>query len=152
MPNTGPLTKALALAGTLLAWFPILATIALSVAGSIAAGALRCDYLMPAELFPVALVGGLLLLWAALRARSRRGPVGWGLGLMAALLVGGQALAVASGLAAGEIEPVGLPWVLVVASIVGYAVALSEVGIAGLLLLNDLFGRGKRARAVWPRA
>ena len=33
----------------------------------------RFDYLMPVELFPAALIGGGLLVWVSLRARSRRG-------------------------------------------------------------------------------
>ncbi len=36
----------------------------------------RFDYLMPAELFPATLVGGGLLIWAALRAHSRRRLIG----------------------------------------------------------------------------
>jgi peptidoglycan/LPS O-acetylase OafA/YrhL len=92
------------------------------------------DYLMPAELFPLALAGGCLLIWAALRARSRRG-----LGIAAGLLVVGQVLAVVTGLASGETEPAGWQWALVLASIAGYSLALVVVGVGGLLLLRDLF-------------
>ena len=89
MEKKNILTKILAIAGTALAWFPILAPVVLSIPGLIAERVFRFDYLMPAELFPVALVGGGLLLGAALRARSRRGLIGWGLGIAAGLLVGG---------------------------------------------------------------
>lgn len=99
---------------------------------------------MPAELFPFVLAGGGLLLWAALRARSRREAIGWGLAMILALLIGGQALAVASGLASGETEPAGSAWALVIASLVGYTLALVELGIAGLLLLRDVFQHGKK--------
>jgi hypothetical protein len=99
----------------------------------------RFDYLMPAELFPVALAGGLLLIWAALRARSRQRLIGWGLVIAAGLLVGGQALAVVTGLASGETEPVGLWWALVLASLVIYTLALVDMGVGGVLLLRDLF-------------
>ncbi len=143
MKKTGVLTKVLAVIGTVLVWLPIVATVVLSVVGSLADRVFRFDYLMPAELFPVALVGGGLLLWASLRARSRRGLIGWGLGLMLGLLVGGQALAVLTGLASGEIKPVGWPWVLVTASIVAYTLALVEIGIAGVLLVRDVFQHGK---------
>ncbi|MBN1811399.1 MAG: hypothetical protein JXA14_06160 [Anaerolineae bacterium] len=81
----------------------------------------RFDYLLPAEFFLAALVGGGLLVWAALRARSRRRLIGWGLGIAVGLLVGGQALAVVTGLASGETEPTGWWWVLVLASIVVYS-------------------------------
>ena len=112
MKRSGLLTKVLAIAGTVLVWFPIAATVVTAVAGSVASRTLRFDYLMPAELFPVALVGAGLLLLAALLARSRRGLIGWGLGLMLALLIGGQAVASATGLASGETEPAGWPWAL----------------------------------------
>jgi hypothetical protein len=102
------------------------------------------DFLMPAELFPVALFGGGLLLWAALRARLRRGLIGWCLVAAVVLLVGGQGLAIVSGLASGEIGPTS-PWMVVVmASILLYALALAGLGVGGALLLRDLFKAEKR--------
>lgn len=134
------LTKILAIVGTALVWFPILAPLLLSVIVFPQRRMFRLDYLMPAELFPVALAGGGLLLWAALWARSRRGLIGWGLGLAAGMLVGGQALAVVTGLASGERAPTGVWWALVVASLVVYTLALVAMGVGGALLLRDLFG------------
>jgi len=142
MGNTGVLTKALAVGGTLLVWLPLVATIMFAVAGSLRDRALRVDYLMPAELSPIAFAGGGLLLWAALRARSRRALVGGGLSLALGLLVGGQALAVATGLASGEAEPVGWPWVLVITSLVAHTLAVVGVGTAGALLVRDAFRHG----------
>ena len=139
MEKKGVFTKILAIVGTVLVWFPMLAPILLSVAALITERVFRFDYLMPAELFPVALVGGGLLLWAALRARSRRGLIGWSLGLAAGLLVGGQVLAVVTGLASGESEPAGWWWALLLASLVGYSLALVVIGVGGVLLLRDLF-------------
>lgn len=133
------LTKILAVIGTVLAGFPILATILTSLLGSIRSSMFRFDYLMPAELFPIAIAGGALLLWAALRARARRKLIGWGLGIAVGLLVGSQALAVASGLASGESEPVGWIWALVLGGIVAYALALIVIDVAGVLLVGDLF-------------
>ena len=79
-------TRVLAVLGTVLAWFPLAATVLISLAGSLVRGAFLFDYLMPAEFFPVALVGGGLLLWAAVRARLRRRWIAWSLGLAVALL------------------------------------------------------------------
>jgi hypothetical protein len=132
-------TIILVIVGTVLVWFPILAPVLLTVAAFIQARTFLFDYLMPAELFPSALAGGVLLVWAALRARSRRGLIGWGLGIAIGLLVGGQTLAVATGLASGETEPGGWSWALVIASIVAYALAVVAIGIGGVLLLRDLF-------------
>lgn len=145
MHKSDILTKVLATVGGIFVWFPIAATVVTAVAGSIRSRTLRFDYLMPAELFPLVLAGGGLLLWAALRARSRREAIGWGLAMILVLLIGGQALAVASGLASGETEPAGWAWALVIASLVGYTLALVELGIAGLLLIRDVFQPGGKA-------
>ena len=139
MEKKGVLTKILAIVGTMLVWFPILAPVLLSVAVIITERMFRFDYLMPAELFPATLVGGGLLIWAALRARSRRRLIGWGLGIAVGLLVGGQVLAVVTGLASGETEPAGWWWALVLASIVIYTLALVVIGVGGVLVLRDLF-------------
>jgi hypothetical protein len=139
MAKKGALTKMLAIIGTVLVWFPILVPVLFSAGLLVQRGVFRFDYLMPAELFPSALAGGGVLVWAALRARSRRGLVGWGLGVAVGLLVGGQVLAVVTGLASGETEPVGVWWALVLASIVGYSLALVVMGVGGVLLLRDLF-------------
>lgn len=141
MENKGTLTKILAILGAILAWFPILAPVLISLIFFFQEGIFRFDCLMPAELFPFALAGGLLLLWAAFRARSRRGIIGWGLGVAAGLLAGGLALAVATGLASGETEPTGWPWALVIGSLIIFVLAVISVGVGGILLLGDLFKR-----------
>ena len=139
MEKKGILTKILAIVGTVLVWFPILAPVLLSVAAITKERMFRFDYLMPAELFPVALVGGGLLIWAALRARSRQRLIGWGFGIAVGLLIGGQVLAVVTGLASGETEPTGWPWALVLGSLGGYSLSLLVIGIGGVLLVRDLF-------------
>ena len=139
MEKKDVLTKILAIAGTVLVWFPILAPILLSVVGFIGERIFRFDYLMPAELFPSALIGGGLLVWAALRARSHWKPIGWGLGIAVAMLIGGQGLSVITGLASGEIEPVGWQWTLVIATLILFWLSLIATGVGGILLLRDLF-------------
>jgi len=139
MERKGVLNKILAMVGTVLVWFPILAPVLLSVAVVMKERIFRFDYLMPAELFPATLVGGGLLVWAALRAHSRRRLIGWGLGIAVGLLLGGQVLAVVTGLASGETELTGWWWALVLASIVVYSLAVVVVGVGGVLLLRDLF-------------
>lgn len=133
------LTKILAVAGTALVWFPLLAPVLLSAILLITEGVFRFDFLIPAELFPMALLGGGLLVWAAQRAHTQRRLTAWGFGLATGMLVGGQTLAVVSGLASGEIEPAGVWWLLVIASLVIYCLALVASGVGGILLLRDLF-------------
>lgn len=139
MDNKGVLTKALAVVGTVLVWIPILFTLLTSVIGTISSHMLRFDYLMPAELFPAVLVGGLLLLWAAQRAHSQRKLIGWGLSAAVVFLVGGIAIAKISGLASGAVEPTGWAWALAITSIALYWLALIELCIASVLLVRKLY-------------
>lgn len=146
MEKKDTLSKALAIIGTLLAWFPILTPIILTTILLITEGLFRFDYLMPAELFLAALVGGGLLLWAARRIRSRQKLIGWSLGAAVILLVGSQGAAVITGLASGETEPAGWPWFLVLASLALYTLALIVLGIGGISLLRDLFKNSTASR------
>ena len=139
MEKKGSLTKILAIAGTIFMWLPILAPILLSLILLIAHGLFRFDYLMPVELGLFAFGGGILLLVAAIRARSHVKLIGWGLGIALVMVVGGQAIAVVTGLADGWTETGGWQWMLVLGSLIAYTVAVAVVGIGGVLLSRDLF-------------
>lgn len=141
MQNKGRLTKTLAVTGVALVWFPFLAMILTARIGVPEGPRFQVDYLIPAELFPLVLVGCGLLVWAALRARTRRGPIVWGVAIAVIALVGGQWLAMLTGLDSGETEPAGVGFAVVVASIAIYILALVEVGVAGIMLVRDVFGR-----------
>jgi hypothetical protein len=99
----------------------------------------RFDYLMPAELLPVALIGGGVLLWAALRRHKYHKLIAWGLVAAMALLGVSQGLAKVTGLASGATPATGLPWALALGAIIGYDLALGLVGVAGILLVRELF-------------
>jgi hypothetical protein len=139
MENKGVLTKILAIAGTVLVWFPILAPILLTTILFIQRQIFRLDYLMPAELGVFAFGGGIILFVAAIRAHSHAKLIGWGLGIALVMIVGGQALAVVTGLADGSTETGGWQWMLVLGSLVIYVLALIEVGVGGILLSRDVF-------------
>ncbi len=147
MGNRNIWTKILAIAGSVLVWLPIAAPILFSVPRLLRAPQFSMDYMMPAELFPMVLVGAALLIWAAVRARSQRALIGGALGGAVALLVGGQALAVVTGLASGETEPVGLPWAAVLGALLLYDAAVVALGVGGVLLLRDLFRRKRVTQA-----
>jgi hypothetical protein len=132
------ITKTLALLGTIAVCFPLLAPVLLTVIFAIRTGLFRFDFLMPAELFPLVLAGGGLLLWAALRARVRLAWIGWALGAAVALLFGGQGLAIVTGLASGERAPEGIWFILAVSAIAGYTLAVLALAVGGILLLGDL--------------
>jgi len=139
MERTGLLTRILATVGTALVWFPMLAPILLSALFFVRVRILHFDYLIPLELFPSVLLGGGMLFWAALRARSRRRLIGGGLAAAAGLLVVGQALVVVTGLASGRTEPEGWLGVVVLAWVAGYCAAVAATGVGGVMLLRELF-------------
>jgi len=141
----GVFTKILAVAGTVLVWIPILAPILFSLAVLITRRMFHFDYLMPAELFPSALAGGLLLLWAALREGAHRSLIGWSFASAIALLFSGQGLAVVTGLASGKTNPVGWVMIIVLGAIISYTLALVVLGVGGVLLLRDLFKSAYKA-------
>jgi len=138
MEKKDVLSKILAIAGTILVWFTLFAPVLMTIVFFIRSGEFHFDFLMPAELFLVALVGAGLLLWAALRTRRRVKLLLASFCLALLGLLGGQALAVVTGLASGATEPGGWQWVLVLGCIFLYILMLVVMGIAGLLLLRDL--------------
>lgn len=145
MNTRGLLTKVLAVIGTILVWFPLVAPLALSAVRFAQSGRLQIDYLMPAELFIVALPGGALLLWAAIRARSQRGIVAWSLGIAAGSLVVSMVAASLTGLASGAAEPAGWRLVLVAGLLACYVVSLAVLAIAGVLLTRRVLSTPTRS-------
>jgi hypothetical protein len=129
----------LAISGTVLIWIPLLAPLFFGLLSWIFDGIFRLDYLMPAELFALVLVGGGLLLWAARRTGSYFGFFAWGLGIAVLALISSQATAVITGLASGETAIGGWQWVLVLTLLVVYIAAVAAIGVGGLLLLRQLF-------------
>jgi hypothetical protein len=139
MHKKNVLTKILAIAGTILVWLPVIALVVITGAVLIQRGEFHVDYLIPAELFPVFLGGGLLLLWAAIRAKSYRLWIGGGLVAVGVLIVSGQAIAMLTGLATGETERGGWQWALVLGAIILYDLVVIVVGVGGILLIRLLF-------------
>ena len=132
-------TQILAIVGTVLVWLPILAPVFFAVIRFIQSRRFMLDYFFPAELFPVVLVGSGLLLWAALRARSRRGIIGWSIGTAVGLLVASMAVATVTGLDSGEVEMGGWQYALVLVLFAGFWLALLGIAIGGILLVRDLY-------------
>ena len=145
MEKKTALTKLLAIAGTVLVWFPLVAPILLSLILFLQRQIWRIDYLMPAELFFSFLLGSGLLLWATLRAHAQVKLVAWGLGFAVLMLFAGQAIAVATGLASGEAEPAGWRLGIVIASLIVYIGGMIVVGLGGIFLIRDLFKPGPSA-------
>jgi hypothetical protein len=132
------ITKTIAIIGTLLVSLPLLAPILFTLIFLLRSGIFHFDYLMPAELFPLVLVGGGLLLWAAFRIRSYKKLIGWSYGMAIFLLTASQVIAVLSGLASGKIGTESPFIVAVMAGIAGYILMAILMAVGGFLLLRDL--------------
>jgi hypothetical protein len=131
MEKKDTLSKILAIVGTVLVWIPILAPVVFVFVSLGMDGIYRFDYLMPAELGILVFVGGALLLWAAIRAKSQRGIIAWGLGIAAG--------SIAVLMAFGDVEPGSLEWAIVVGLLIAYSLAIVVMGVGGVLLWRDLF-------------
>jgi len=132
------LTRILAIIGTVLVWLPLLAPVIFSLVTLFQRGRFLFDYLMPAELFPVELLGGALLLWAALRACAYKKLIGWSLAAAIIFLVGSMGLAQITGLASGKTEATGWLMTVVLIPLVMFLLTLVITGLGGVLLVKDL--------------
>lgn len=131
-------TLLLAWSGTILAGLPILLMVVTSAIYTATRGEFRMDILIPAELFPLELIGGVLILWAAVRAGESWKPSAWAMGVMVALLAGAQGAAVLTGLAHGDAEPVGWRIVLVFTLLGGFLIAIIWLVARGVQQLRRL--------------
>jgi hypothetical protein len=131
MEKKDALSKILAIIGTVLVWIPILAPVVLGFVSLGMDGVYRFDYLMPAELGLSAFAGGALLLWAAIRAKTRRGIIAWGLGIAAGSITVLMAF--------GDVEPDSLEWAIAVGLLISYSLAIVAMDVGGVLLWKDLF-------------
>ena len=146
------LAKVLAISGTVLVWLPVIAPLVFTRWSDIGTERFNLDWLLPAELAPAMLLGGGLLLVSALLMRTRRALVAWGLGVAIGSIVLGAVLATVTGLASGRTEPSGLLWVALIGPIVVLVAATVELGVAGILLVKDLFARREPTGTPEPTA
>jgi len=142
--------RVLVVVGTILALFPLVATIATSIAGSIMNKKFLMDYLMPAELGLFYLVGGACLVMAAFLAKSRIRLLVVSFGLAEALLVALQLVAEASGLASGEITPeLEKTYMFIVGTMLGlYVLCMILTDAGAILLCKDVLGPVFKSRSL----
>jgi hypothetical protein len=139
MNNKSKITKTLAILGTILVWFPLLLPFIFGAIHFLGGGKFLIDFLIPAELFFLPLSGSLALLWAAVRAKSRRGWIGWSLAAILFFLVISQVVAVVTGLADGRVQVGGWQSTLVFGLYGGFLLALILIAVGGIFLLRDLY-------------
>lgn len=138
MKNKLVLCKVLTFIGLIFVWIPVIFPIIFSIIRLIQSGRFRFDFLMPAEMFLIVFLGAVLLLWVSKMTKYYTKQIGLGLISAVVFLVGGQGLAIITGLASGAIEPKGWPFVLVITTIALYDLVVIGIGVAGLFLLKKL--------------
>ena len=142
MPHSSRWLRWLALAGVVLLWFPLAATLLTSAVGSVMTRRFLFDFLMPAELSLLAFAGGALVTFAAWRDTGPwRRFLLW-LAVMLICLVGSQGLAVVTGLADGSHPPTGWRLAPVITVYAGYVLGLIAVAVAAT----------RWVRSVWRKA
>ncbi len=139
MGKRDALAKTLAIIGVVLVALPILAPLVFGLLSVARTGGFRFDYLMPFEVYPLTLVGLVLILVAALRSRLRRRPVGISIGMMLGGVLLGAVAAQLTGIANSE-ETLET-WRYAVT--IGFG-AISIIGqvmliVVGVMLIRDLF-------------
>ena len=87
----------------------------------------------------MALLGGALLIWAALRAKKWLKMIAWGFCISIVLLLASQWLAVVTGLASGAAEATGWRLALVLGVLILSYLGMMVTGVGGILLIRDLY-------------
>jgi hypothetical protein len=146
MGNLDGVAKGLAIAGTIFVWLPILVPVFLCIVILIVDGEFLFDFIMPAELFPAVIVGGVLLGFASSLARSRQIMIGLCIAVAIFSLIMCVVFAQVSGLASGDNPAEGLRLVIVAIPLVIYILAVIALGIGGVLLMRDLFNPSRRPK------
>lgn len=151
MKEHGVLTRALAVLGTVLVVLPLIAPLALGLLVMGRPGGFRLDYLMPFEVYPVTVVGMILLVWASVRARSRKGAMAIAIAVMLGGLVLMGIAAQVTGIASSpeQLEA----WRYALTAGLGAVSLLGQVALIaqGSLLARDLFrAQGSDASPLSP--
>lgn len=130
MEKKDALAKGPAMIGTMLVWIPVFAPVILGFISFVTDGVYRFDYLLPAELGILVFIGGILLLWGAIRAKSRQGIVSWtfGIAVVSILVL----------ITFGDVMPGSWEWMVVVGLLIAYSLAVVGMGVGGIFLWRDL--------------
>jgi len=137
----------LAVLGTVLVWLPVLLPLISGLTALARRSSFQVDYLLPAEFFPVVLVGALLLLWAALRLHALRAWVSGALAGIVLIPLAGGLIGALTGLASGETAEGGWETTLIFGAIALYILAIVILGIIGILLIMRTFRHHPSAAA-----
>ncbi len=141
MPQRSTWTRILAIVGTILVWLPVAFMVLVSIVVAIRAGVFRMDYFLPAEMFPLELVGGALLVVAAILMHWGIKHTAWSYGAMIALLGAVMGATVVTGVDSSPTDPTGWRLALLMGLYAGFGVALLSLASGGIRLWRHLVRR-----------
>jgi hypothetical protein len=124
-----------AVIGTILIWLPVIFMLITGIIGSLRANQFLMDYLLPAELFFVEVIGCILLIIASLLANIMKKIIIIMSIVIVVVLPACQLIAVVSGMASGAMTPDGLIWYLVLGLLFIYDILIVVIGILGIRLI-----------------
>jgi hypothetical protein len=136
-------TKLLAVAGVILTGIPVVAPIVFAIISIATGNGFRLDYMMPAELFIMVLIGAALLIWASIRAKKLIKVIAWTVGISVFFLISCQAIAQISGLADGRIEASGPVFVIVLSMLILFDLGVIGLNVLGGMLISRVFSTTK---------
>ena len=137
--KTNKTTKGLAIAGTVFVFLPIVLPIFFGLTRIVRGARFILDWLMPAELLPLVLIGAALLTWAALRAKMFRRWIILSIVIGLLLLGIGLTYATVTGMADGSVNPTTGMKVFAYGCVMLFDVGVLLTGIGGVLLLRRLY-------------
>lgn len=134
--------KILAIGGVILVALPVLFPVIISFPNLIRSGHFNFDYLFPAEMFPIVLLGGILILVAAILARMHLKLIAWGFGAVVVTLAALMIVPIATGLNKSIEQPTGNLMLILQGIVALHWLAIFALLIGGIILVVALF-KGK---------
>lgn len=130
--------RVMTVAGVMIVWSPLVLMLLTGIPRLFRSGMLQFDYLLPAELFPLLLIGGLLLLAVSLSQKLERRLVGLGMLIPVASLLLLILFANVSGMDKSPTSPTGFQMAMIAFFMIAYTAGVGLLGVGGLRLHKQI--------------
>jgi hypothetical protein len=131
--------RILTITGTVLVLLPVVAPTVFAFAALFTRHQFLFDFLMPGELFPVVLIGAVLLLICAFLRKEHRALISGLFSAALILLFGSQGLAVITGVADGSTAEGTWQFYLIVGLFILYDLVVIAIGVFGIFQIRKVF-------------
>lgn len=131
--------KILAIGGEILTGLPILFPLAVSFPTLFRSGRVNFDYLFPAEMFPIVLLGGIMLLVSTILVRTHIKWIAWTFGAVVLTLAALMIVPIVTGLDNSIEQPAGNLMLILQGIVALHWLAIIALVIGGIILIVALF-------------